>query len=134
MIFNENYFLVGYFSSALSTKLQDVLERKSRECKVLLVCRNGGIVSETVAAAFNVAKYKTWILKDGYLSYRQFLGDHFHNEDRYRGTGCQVKLDIFEKSFCNDYLKILVWKELPNTDLFPLLDLKMEEKISFLER
>ena len=118
----------------MSTKLEDVLEGKSREYKVLLVCRNGGIVSETVAAAFNVAKYKTWILKDGYLSYRQFLGGHFHNEDRYRIQIVQrVKLDIFVKSFCNDYLIILAWKELPNTDLFPSLDLKMEEKISLLE-
>ena len=67
----------------MSTKLQEVLEGRSRECKILLVCRNGGIVSETVSAAMMVAKYKPYILKDGYLSYRKFLADHFHNEDRY---------------------------------------------------
>ena len=56
---------------------------KSGDYKPLLVCHDGGIVSETAAALARLAKCEAKILSGGYAGYRQHVQQHLSLEDRY---------------------------------------------------
>ena len=59
------------------------MQNKSGDYKPLLVCHDGGIVSETAAALARLAKCEANILSGGYAGYRQYVQQHLSLEDRY---------------------------------------------------
>ena len=58
------------------------MQSKSEHYSPLLVCHDGGMVSETAAALAKLAKYKVTILRGGYAGYRQYVEQHLSMEDR----------------------------------------------------
>ena len=75
-------------SLALSSQLAEVLRGRGGEdggrYRPLLVCQDGGLVSETAAAVLVLARCDPRILRGGYLAYRRFVEQHLVLEDRWR--------------------------------------------------
>ena len=70
------------FSSSLSKEFLSRLENKSDDYSPLLVCHDGGVVSETAAILVKLTRCEVSILRGGYVSYRQYVQDHLSLEDR----------------------------------------------------
>lgn len=79
---NQDFHHHTWSSSSLSTKFLPHLQSKSEDYSPLLVCHDGGIVSETTAALARLAKYQVTILRGGYVGYRQYVEQHLSMEDR----------------------------------------------------
>ena len=74
-------------SLAMSSQLAEVLRGRGGEdggrYRPLLVCQDGGLVSETAAAVLALARCDPRILRGGYLAYRRFVEQHLVLEDRW---------------------------------------------------
>ena len=71
-----------YPSLSLSSNFLPHLQNKADDYKPLLVCHDGGVVSETAAVLARLAKCDANILRGGYASYRHYVEQHLSLEDR----------------------------------------------------
>ena len=71
-----------YPSFSLSSNFLPHLQNKADDYKPLLVCHDGGVVSETAAVLARLAKCDANILRGGYASYRHYVEQHLSLEDR----------------------------------------------------
>jgi len=73
--------LLRYASSSLSSNFLPHLQNKSADYKPLLVCHDGGVVSEAAAVLARLAKCEANILRGGYSGYRHYVEQHLSLED-----------------------------------------------------
>ena len=69
-------------SLSLSSSFLPHLQNKSADYKPLLVCHDGGVVSESAAVLARLAKCEANILRGGYSGYRLYVEQHLSLEDR----------------------------------------------------
>ena len=78
----EDFLQFKSSSSSLSSSFLPHLQNKPDDYKPLLVCHDGGLVSESAAVLARLAKCEANILRGGYSGYRLYVEQHLSLEDR----------------------------------------------------
>ena len=78
----EDFLQFKSSSSSLSSSFLPHFQNKPDDYKPLLVCHDGGLVSESAAVLARLAKCEANILRGGYSGYRLYVEQHLSLEDR----------------------------------------------------